>query len=234
MRRRLVVLTIATNGLDRVYQQCINTHLAYAKRYGYQSLLISDAGCSMTPNESAWLRIPVMRILIETGPVFYVDADAEFRPAAPPIDSVHVPGKVVYMAHGVTKRFNSGVIYLSQANAAGYLDEIMANYNTPIPKQDRAPYENGHFIHFGHKYSEIIHQLDHRWNNTISAEIDDYVRHYTNNLRRLRPGDEAGIWSRISLTARYLLSTPKQVRDESAPERLTSMAARIVAAHSFD
>lgn len=230
MRKRPVVLTIATNGLDRFYERCIHTHLTYAKRYDYRHFLISDAGCSLTPNESAWIRIPIMRILIETAPVFYVDADAEFRLAAPPIDSVHVPGKAVYMAYGISGRFNSGVIYLSEPYASSYLDEMLANYNTPIPRPDQAPYENGHFIHFAKKHSNIIHRLEDRWNNTVSEEMDDYIRHYTNALRHLRPRRKADVWSRATATAKGLLSRAnKHVQDETTPERLSSLAARLVA-----
>ncbi len=179
-----------------------------------------------------------MRILIESGPVFYIDADAEFRPAAPPIDSAQVPGKSVYMAYGISGRFNSGVIYVSERNAAGYLDEMFANYNAPIPKADQAPYENGHIIHFARKYSTIIHQLDGRWNNTVSEDMDDYIRHYTNELKHLRANcTTAGraqkpsiLYRAASKAKRIRLLLPSPIRDKTAPKRLTSLASKVVAA----
>jgi hypothetical protein len=38
------------------------------------------------------------------------------------------------------------------------------------------------------KHLATIQKLDVRWNNSGDAELEDYIRHYTNVLRHLRPG----------------------------------------------
>ncbi len=240
VRAQTTILTVATNGLARRYSSCIATHREFSERYGYRHLLIEDACRALTANESAWLRLPVLRILIEYGPVLYIDADAEFRPGAPPIETVHAPGKSVYMAFGRSRRYNSGVIYLRDTGAVDFLDDVLANYGTYIPVVDRAPYENGHIIHFARKHAPVISRLDERWNNSESLELCDYIRHYTNSLLYLRPGyisrpapRPRTLLERICGRLEHTIIGPARSvlprRPSAAPYRLLSLACTILA-----
>jgi hypothetical protein len=113
---------------------------------------------------------------------------------------------------------------------------MLINYNSKIPPEDGAPYENGHVIHFAKKYASIVHRLDTRWNNSVSTELDDYVRHYTNALLHLRPGYVPIVKPRRGIMERSLSRMTKiasriqpQKLDQTIPYRLLSLACTLIA-----
>lgn len=182
------VLSIATNGVAETYRTILNTHRAYAARHGYRHLLVDHPGVTLTSRESMWLKIPLMQRLVESGPALYVDADAEITVAAPPIESVLVPRKQVYMARGASGRYNAGVILA--VDCPEFFKTLLDNYYAYIPVRDRVRYlidDNAHLIYFS-RNNPIVETLDVRWNNCTDETLDDYIRHYTGPLSKYRPG----------------------------------------------
>jgi hypothetical protein len=180
----MILLTIATNNLADRYKEFIATHRLYAERYGYTHVLVAQSRTRLNEYQSAWLKIPLIELLLRRGPVLYVDADAEIKKIAPPIESLIVPGKQIYMAHGWSGRFNAGVIFATSYHE--FFRNIRAQYLKRIPRRDRAPYENGHVIHFA-KNDSRVQRIDIRWNNAVDKDLPDYIRHYTGTLRKYRP-----------------------------------------------
>ena len=85
------MFTIATNGYDQIFQDCLDSHRNYAKKMGYKYIAFTKSppnGISGT--NSAWLKVALMLQALKQGykSVFFIDADALIRSYTPAIESV--------------------------------------------------------------------------------------------------------------------------------------------------
>ena len=188
MSSKTLVFSIGTNGFDVAYRACIRTHRRYAETHGYDHVLVR---CPyfvwhFSAHDSAWLKIPLILGALSRGYdwILFVDADCEIRPTCPPVQSVERSGKAIYVANGFSGRPNSGVVIVKRTpEAIDFFRRILqAADRSDLPEEDRAPYENGHFIHYA-KSCEAVEILESAWNNNRDGSLPDFVRHYTGPLK---------------------------------------------------
>jgi hypothetical protein len=182
------MFSIALADYARMYRVCIDSQRSYAHRHGYRYEIVTRAGGFLSANQAAWLKIPLVLKALQSGYewVFFIDADCEIRPHCPPIQQLSIPGKNIYVACGVSARINSGLIIVhNTASARRFFEHLLERCEEEVPREDRAPYENGHFIHYA-KQSDRIALLDPtQWNNTIAFNPDSCIQHYASGpLRR--------------------------------------------------
>jgi hypothetical protein len=176
-----MVFSIATNGYDVRYRQCIRAQRAYCSRYDYDYVLVDKPARVAEPALSAWLKVPLLlsSIASERAWVMFLDADCAPQPDAPPLSSLEAQPGSVFLANGRSGRLNSGVIICrGDAVAQRFLQAVYDSYADEIPLADRAPYENGNVIHIANTIGGVI-QLPQAWNNSVDPLSEDYIRHYT-------------------------------------------------------
>jgi len=128
----------------------------------------------------AYAGCPVQRIQLD----LFIDADCEVKPQCPNVESVERPGKFLYAAMGFSGRLNAGVMIVKNSvEAITFYRNMLLTANSDVPAEDQAPYENGHFIHYG-KSCNYLHVLDSIWNNNKDPMLNDYIRHYTGPMRK--------------------------------------------------
>lgn len=178
---RALVFSIGLNGYGWAWWACVRTHKQYAKRQGFSYACV-DLPWTISATEAAWLKIPLIVRTLESSPygwVFFLDADTLVRRQCPDFRSVATPGRDIYMAHGHSGRVNSGVIAVRKSEQSlQFFRNVVADCENTVPREDVAPYENGHMIKHG-KASPVVGLLERRWNNTAEMELDDYIRHFT-------------------------------------------------------
>jgi hypothetical protein len=141
------------------------------------------------PSIAAWLKVGLILKFIDLGyeNIFFVDADCSITSSTPPVFSVvDLNHKPLWIAKGKSGRYNSGVIAIANtAITKDFLKNLLANGHIPVPAEDEAPYENGHFIHYLNK-SNLAGLLDHeKWNNNSELNPGSYIQHYSGgNLRK--------------------------------------------------
>jgi hypothetical protein len=186
----VLVFSIALNGFEIPFSRCIASQRAYCDKYGYRYVLVRDAPRKLFPTEAAWIKIPLMKAALD-GPyewVVFLDADIEVRPHTPCIvDTLsREPGKSLFFVHGHSGRVNSGVLIARKhPTSKAFFDEVLTHADVKLPEEDRAPYENGHVIHYA-KSNPSVHLLDHYlWNNNSILDQRAYLQHYSSGpLRR--------------------------------------------------
>ncbi len=189
MPENCLVFTVATNGYDAFYQSCIASQRRYARDHGYDFSLVRRPYFvwRYPANDSAWLKVALILSALARGYewVLFVDADCEIRPSCPAFQSVEREGKSIYAADGFSGRFNSGVIIVRNTpESVSFFQQLLREAAwTGIPKEDQAPYENGHFIHFAKRY-DVFQVLEIVWNNNRDVHLDDFIRHYSAPLLR--------------------------------------------------
>lgn len=186
MQSNVLVFSIAQNGYDFIYSKCIKSQQLYASKNSYEYVLVNRPRWVNSPEESAWLKIPLILVGLCRGYewVLFVDADAEIRPQAPKVESLEVSRKSLYLVHGHSGRVNSGVIIAKNtADTKAFFQQVLSAVETDVPEEDKAPYENGHVIHFSRK-CEYVYILDQCWNNTVDLTLNDFIRHYTGPMRQ--------------------------------------------------
>jgi hypothetical protein len=181
-----VILSAALFGYAERWPACLASQSRYAARLNYGRRLLIDPPTPgvRTAADASWLKLDLMlAVLAENDRVLWLDADCEVSTATPAVETVEVSGKSVYMGHGHSGRYNAGVIYALPTTASvALLSRVRAARGSTMPPEDRAPYENGHVIHYC-KGNPCVQRLDPRWNNTRAPSLTDYVRHYTGPMR---------------------------------------------------
>lgn len=181
------MFSIALNGYDSIYRQCIESHRRYAFQNSYEYVLVNKPDKVDVVADCAWLKIPLILEGLRNGYewVFFIDADCEVRSNTPRIESIEVPQKSIYLAYGHSNRFNSGVIITKNtAKAKLFFQKVLETADIDVPEEDKAPYENGHIIHYA-KGCEDVSVLNTQWNNTTGELYDnDYIRHYTGPMKQ--------------------------------------------------
>lgn len=187
--RKVLVFSIALEGYAQLFKRCIESHQKYCKRFGFDYFLVDTAPGKLRPVEAAWLKIFLLRSALNGDYhwIAFLDADCEVRSHAPSFlkEFQKYKTRSIFMAHGFSKRINSGVIFLrNNKEAKDYLDKVIANRNKEIPDEDKALYENGHMIHYGNNnpHIQIVDFL--KWNNNRFFDGDSYVQHYSGGKLR--------------------------------------------------
>lgn len=190
VNNKTLVFSIALEGYERLFKSCIKTHMEYCRVQQYEYVLINHAPRRLDPAEAAWLKVPLMKAALEGGYewVAFIDADCDIRTHMPCFTkylSQVGEGKSIFMAPGFSGRINSGVIFVKRGSSSlAFFDTVIAHANDKVPRQDKAPYENGHMIHFG-KNNPVIHMLDHKlWNNNSELDDESYIQHYSGGKLR--------------------------------------------------
>lgn len=180
MQHKTLVLSIALNGYQWMYQQELNSHLRYAKKYGYVHQAVTRPFISALGVECCWLKLTLMRAALLSGyeNVLFLDADTMVSQNCPDLTDVFQEGKYIYMAKGYSNRFNSGVL-LARHNikTITWLTQVIdARFNKVQSENDVGWGENGHVIEFS-KCVPFIVELEQKWNNTFDYQLSDYIRH---------------------------------------------------------
>jgi hypothetical protein len=181
-----LLFTVALGGYAGYYGPLIQTHQEYADRHGYDHRTISRPLMLFSPHDAAWGKLVALQEGLGLGydTVVSLDADMLIRPATPPIDTMLMPDKSIYMATGVSGYVNSGFVVLRRGDpAVEFLRRTLARAGTLAPEKYRTRFENGHVI------AETIDDpalevIDQRWNNSVDRDMDDWVHHYTSGLKR--------------------------------------------------
>jgi hypothetical protein len=182
MKSNVLMFSIGLNGYDIVYSNFITSQRLYAKKNFYEYLIVTHPLWNHQASDSSWLKIPLILAALRKGYewVFFIDADCDIRLHTPRLESIEVPGKYLYLANGYTGRVNAGVIIVKNtAETQKLFESILEKAETSVPRENQAPYENGHVIHYS-KGCEFLQTLDLRWNNNMDKKLNDYIRHYSN------------------------------------------------------
>jgi hypothetical protein len=185
--RNILVFSIAIGDYKTRFNDCINTHYEYCRKNNFQYLLVDRSPRALKPFEAAWLKIALIIAALKKGFdwVIFLDSDCEIRQHAPDIEKYiqTLPGsesKSVFVAPGYSGRINSGVIILKNTTDSLELFQIiLCSAAKEVPRPDKAPFENGHVIHYM-KSSNIVYMLDHCcWNNNSELNLKSYIQHYS-------------------------------------------------------
>ncbi len=182
MKNNVLVFSIALNGYQWLYKDCIASHKRYAESNGYIYQVVTRPYATSIGVECCWLKLTLMIEALDSGydAVLFVDADAYIQTHTPKLSSVLLPDKYVYLAKSYTGRYNSGVILLKNHNKVRrWLNSIIIARHQPISaKNDVGWGENGHIIEYT-QHCQFVTTLDRVWNNTYDPELDDYIRHFS-------------------------------------------------------
>jgi hypothetical protein len=176
--------TIATNGYDDIYQDYLLSHSRYAAHYNYKYIAFTKAPPKgISGSTSAWLKVALILEGLKKGyqSVFFIDADALIHEGTPPIESLYIPNKYIYMSTESTGNYNSGVIIIrNHKQTINFFSNLLLRADIPnllLPKSDRGLYENGHVINMAKK-SDIVQTIDPRWNYNYLTHLPDGVKEF--------------------------------------------------------
>lgn len=185
---KTLVFSIALGGYSSLFKKCINSQKKYCAQFNFKYILIDKSPCSLSPEESAWLKLFLLKEALKSNYkwVAFLDADCEVRSHTPSfIQILEESRKSIFMCHGFSGRINSGVIFLkNNSESFSYLDIVLNNVDKEIPEEDKALYENGHMIHFGKNNSNIQILDSKKWNNNMYFDPKSYIQHYSGGILR--------------------------------------------------
>ncbi len=181
MSQNVLVFSIALNGYQWLYGDCLASHEAYAKRHGYQHCTVSKPAITSLGVECCWLKLTLMLEALSTGYdlVLFVDADAYINNLTPCLAHAIRPDKYLYMAKSYSNRFNSGVILVKNSLIIqAWLTSVINSRHEPIKQENDVGWgENGHIIQYAEGCT-FLSTLNRRWNNTYDPNLNDYIRHF--------------------------------------------------------
>jgi hypothetical protein len=186
---KTIQFSIATGGYKYLFKPLIRTQRQYAANCGYYYYCLDKVPWAITPSIAAWLKVGLILKFMDLGydNIFFVDADCSIAKSTPPIfDLVDLQHKPMWIARGKSNRYNSGVIAIANTDTTkDFIKKLLANGHIPVPSEDEAPYENGHFIHYLKK-NDTVGLLEHeKWNNNSALNPYSYIQHYSGgNLRK--------------------------------------------------
>ena len=187
-----LLFSIALNGYQSLYRRHFDSHRLYAESHGYDYVCVAKPSSTPLRLECAWLKVALMIEALQQAYewVVFVDADTRISSLTPPIESVQLHNKSLYMVKGFSGRLNSGVLIVhNKPSSLQFFQTVLANAEQPLPEEDDVGWgENGHIIHFA-KHNSAVHFLDSRWNNNSDLHLRDYIRHYSRGplYRHYRP-----------------------------------------------
>lgn len=188
-RHSTLIFSIALNGYQWRYFKHLASHRAYAQKHDYHYEVVTKPFYSPMGINCCWLKLTLMYTALRAGyqQVMFVDADAYINDNCPPLNTMFVPEKSIYMAKGYSHRFNSGVMIIRNClQARNWLKRIITHRHDKVePQHDVGWGENSHVI----SHSEgcrFIKEIPQEWNNTSSYCLTDFIRHH--NYGPLRSG----------------------------------------------
>jgi hypothetical protein len=207
MQDKTLILSIALNGYQWMYQRELKSHRRYAQKYGYVHQAVTRPFVSALGVECCWLKLTLMRAALLSGyeNVLFLDADTMVSQNCPELTDVFQSDKYIYMAKGYSNRFNSGVLLArNNIKTIQWLTQIIdARFNKVQSENDVGWGENGHVIELS-KGVPFIVELEQKWNNTFDYQLTDYIRH--RNCGPMRTGFLNNFFHKVvfSLSARLL------------------------------
>ncbi len=182
MKNSVLVFTVATNGYHWRYRRNIESHQQYARRYNYRYAVVDKPWFCTMGIESAWLKMSLLREALYAGYswVFFIDADAKIQDSAPPVTSLELDRKYIYVTNGYSGKINSGVmLYKNSPFARRFVRDVLAMCDYDVPEEDSVGWgENGHVIYTAKRY-RCVEIISKKWNNNQDINMDDYIRHYS-------------------------------------------------------
>ncbi len=185
-----LVFSIALNGYSFLFKNCIESQKKYCRKFGYNYSLVQKTPYALTNEDSAWLKLYLLReaIAMDFKWIAFIDADCEIRNHAPDFRQFMVnshPSASIFMAKGFSGRINSGVIFLKNGSPAlNFLNQVINHRYEKVPNEDQALYENGHVIHFGKNNPDVQIIDPSLWNNNFELREDSYIQHYSGGILR--------------------------------------------------
>lgn len=185
MQNKSLVFSIALGGYKDLFKKCIKTHKRYCNSCGYEYVLVDRAPRPLSSTEASWLKVALLCSSLKSDYdwVAFLDADCEVRKGTPCfseyLDTLK-ENKSIFFAPGYSGRINAGVIFAkSNTKSVKFFERVIESADEEVPKEDKAPYENGHIISHG-KSSPIVHTVDHHlWNNNSEISKKSYIQHYS-------------------------------------------------------
>ncbi|MFQ3189531.1 MAG: hypothetical protein ACI936_000656 [Paraglaciecola sp.] len=182
MKNKVLVFSIALNGYQWLYKDCIASHKRYAEINGYTYQVVTRPYATSIGVECCWLKLTLMIEALYSGydAVMFVDADAYIQTHTPKLSSVLLSNKYVYLAKSYTGRYNSGVILIkNHSKVRSWLNTIITARHHPVLAENDVGWgENGHIIEHT-KHCQFVSTLNRSWNNTYDPELNDYIRHFS-------------------------------------------------------
>jgi hypothetical protein len=182
MKNKVLVFSIALNGYQLLYRDCIASHKRYAELNGYTYQVVTRPYATSIGVECCWLKLTLMIEALESGydTILFVDADAFIQVHTPQLSSVLLPDKYVYLVKSYTGRYNSGVMLIkNHSKVRRWLNNIVTARHQPISAENSVGWgENGHIIEYS-KHCQFLSTLERSWNNTYDPDLDDYIRHFS-------------------------------------------------------
>lgn len=225
MTDKTLVFSIALNGYQWMYQKELASHKHYAQKCDYEYQAITRPYFSALGVECCWLKLTLMRTALLGGyqNVMFIDADAMVQLNCPPIETLFIANKHIYMAKGYSNRFNSGVL-IAQKNrqVIDWLTRVIdSRMHNVLDKNSVGWGENGHIIELSHNCSFIC-EMDQKWNNTYDLHMTDFIHHQ--NCGPLRTGLIDNFLHRIIFCLSYrvltFVNTVKLLTKQRIPENI--------------
>lgn len=228
-----LIFTIALNGYDSAYRDCLRSQVAYCRSQGFTHVVVRRPFRVSEVALTAWLKISLMERALSAGTpwVAFIDADARIQTGAPDFRTVEDGDHSVYAAKGRSGRWNSGVIFARpHDDSRSFFSEVLRSARLPIPDEDRKNlrFENGNFITTA-RQTHAVGEIDLTWNNTYEASLNDHVRHFTGPLRAEYRASKMDAW--IYQNRQRLIAPPTaqpQSRDAGFLDRLAILTDHVV------
>ncbi|MDK1313350.1 hypothetical protein [Pseudoalteromonas ardens] len=228
-----LIFSVALNGYQWRYRRYLNSQRHYARRMGYDYVVVTRPWLNRLGAECCWLKLFLLKAALQVGykQVMFVDADACIQPACPALDKLDDADKFLFLARGYSGAFNSGVMLMRNCpQAIEWLDTLIAAMTEPVPESRGIGWgENGHVIHYAQD-CEGVGELERRWNNTCEPHLDDYIRHFNYGPLKCSIVDKC-FHTLIFKCSRLLLGHSLSRPDEQA-DKLAVVQLRIPAALS--
>lgn len=188
MSQSKCLLSVSTPDYLRMYDREIQSQRAYAQKYDLRFSPVNPG--HVRPGEAKWQKLKQLHThLLEYDVVLLLDTDCLVREHAPDICAELVEGKWVYMARGVSNRFNSGVMLLVRhQQSIDFVQAILMSRGQRLQPKNivSAEGENGHVIEMAEhpRFAGIVHELSYRWNNNQYLTQPEYIRHYSGPMKK--------------------------------------------------
>jgi len=193
------VFSIATNGYEKVFAECIRSQSRYCQRLNVPYYLIHGSPpWGISAHDSSWLKMPALNYLLSrhSGGVLYLDADCEVLDSADDFRlwDAQQSDHSLFAALDFSHRLNGAVIYCrSTPQGRRLIRRILYASWVPevfLPRSDRNLYENGHFI-WVCKNDPNVYVLPGEWNSGVYRELDHpFIIHHGGTKMREASGEK--------------------------------------------
>ena len=190
------IFSIATNGYDVEFRQCLNSQKKYAESLGVPYYcLLGQPPWGISAHDSAWLKVFVLNFLLSrhSSGVLYLDADCEVTQSAPDFRGLDTEffSKDIFMPLDATHRVQACFIYCRGTKRGRFFaKKLCLSSFIPsrfLPREDKNLYENGHIIWLSKTFTGL-HILPQEWNSGLGNNgvicQSPYVLHHGGEVMR--------------------------------------------------